>query len=167
MIIKLSNFDDGVHRLVFDEPVTAVGLSEPFKGNVHLEVKMDKSHSQIVLNGTLKVEAIFVCDRCNEEYTTDLINDFQVTFLFDKQPKEAEVLNLYYISPETDKINITNDVIDFAQLAIPMKRLCSEDCKGLCPRCGANLNTDVCRCKQEDTDSIWAPLLKLKKNINN
>lgn len=163
MIIKLSNFEDGVHNLVFDEPVASIGLNEPFTGNVHLEVKMDKSHSQVVLKGDLKVKAILECDRCGEEYTTDLENEFQVTYLFSKQPEETDTLNLYYLSPDTDKINITSDVKDFAQLAIPMKNLCSEDCKGLCARCGANLNTDVCKCTQSENDNIWAPLLKLKK----
>lgn len=163
MIIKLSNFSDGIHQLVFDEPVATIGLNEPFIGNVHLDVKMDKSHSQVVLNGLLKLEARLVCDRCGEEYTTDLVNDFQVTYLFNKQPGEAEVLNLYYISPDTDKIDLINDVIDFAQLAIPMKNLCSEDCKGLCPKCGTNLNIGECKCAPDESESIWAPLKKLKK----
>lgn len=163
MIIKLSNFSDGVHELVFDESAASIGLDGPFRGNIHLGVKMDKSHSQIVLNGSLKVKSDFVCDRCNEEYSTDLMNDFQVTYLFEKELVEAEVLNLYYISPDTDKIDLTDDVADYAQLAIPMKKLCREDCKGLCPRCGANLNIEACRCKEEEENSIWAPLKKLKK----
>ncbi len=48
-------------------------------------------------------------------------------------------------------------------LALPIKLLCSEDCEGLCPRCGINLNRDSCDCEREEGDPRWAPLRKLLK----
>jgi uncharacterized protein len=48
-------------------------------------------------------------------------------------------------------------------LALPMKPLCREDCKGLCPQCGTNLNTGSCECGPALEDPRLAPLKQLKK----
>lgn len=162
MIIKFTNYADGVHYIDFDEPARKIGLSEPFDGNVKVNVKMDKSHHQIVLDGTFTVHAHLNCDRCAEDFEKEITDSFRLTYLFGEKPEEDETLNLYYISPESDKINIDADVTDFAHLAVPMKKLCDEECKGLCPKCGTNLNKGECTCASEEINPIWAPLQKLK-----
>ena len=47
-------------------------------------------------------------------------------------------------------------------LMVPLKPLCREDCRGLCPNCGANLNLESCDCKTDKSDSPFAQLAKLK-----
>ena len=47
-------------------------------------------------------------------------------------------------------------------LMVPLKPLCQEDCRGLCPICGANLNRETCSCQAEKSDSPFAALAKLK-----
>ena len=49
-------------------------------------------------------------------------------------------------------------------LELPMRFLCSEDCKGLCPGCGSNLNNGPCDCVKTEGDQRWAPLKKLLNN---
>jgi uncharacterized protein len=49
-------------------------------------------------------------------------------------------------------------------LAIPMKTICRSDCKGLCPHCGTNLNSDECRCESHAGDPRLAPLARLKQD---
>jgi len=109
---------------------------------------MDKSHSQIVINGNLTVNAKYICDRCDEEYVEELRNYFQITYFFSTQYQMNENLNLYYISPDKDKIDLSTDVREFALLAEPMKKLCNSDCKGLCYKCGENLNISECKCEK-------------------
>jgi uncharacterized protein len=81
---------------------------------------------------------------------------------------ENEKLDVVYFHPETDKIDLTEDIRDYALLAVPMKRLCSENCKGLCTNCGADLNNGPCDCREEKMDPRWEPLqkLKLKNKLN-
>ena len=50
-------------------------------------------------------------------------------------------------------------------LALPARTLCSEDCKGLCPRCGANRNSDPCSCEGEIADARWSALGELRSRI--
>ena len=76
-------------------------------------------------------------------------------------------MHLEIITP--DKKVFEGDVIDFRDavqeqviMAIPMQPLCREDCRGLCPGCGANLNLEKCRCRPDDVDPRLAILKKLK-----
>ncbi|MCF6461041.1 YceD family protein [Clostridium sp. Cult3] len=60
---------------------------------------------------------------------------------------EDEVI--YYKGEELD---LTEDIMDMVILSLPMKPLCNEDCKGLCPKCGINLNKEECDCVLEEID---------------
>jgi uncharacterized protein len=79
---------------------------------------------------------------------------------------ESESDNITYISSEADVIDISNDVRDFSILAVPMKKLCSDNCKGLCSKCGQNLNEGDCQCSKDETDIRWLPLMELKNKLN-
>jgi len=67
---------------------------------------------------------------------------------------------------DTDKIDLDEYIRDYAVLAVPMKNLCSEDCKGLCPKCGKNLNEGTCNCSEENIDPRWESIQKLKTKNN-
>ncbi|HOI30008.1 MAG TPA: DUF177 domain-containing protein [Melioribacteraceae bacterium] len=164
MIIKYTNFSDGIHKLEFDEPVEKVGLENLFFGNVLVDCRMDKSQHQIVLNCEATVNSRFLCDRCNSEYESKINTVFQLSYIFSKSIQQSDDFNVKYLSPEQDKIDISKDVYEYTEIAIPMKKLCSEECKGLCPVCGKNLNLKKCNCHIEINNDIWEPLKKLKSN---
>ena len=100
-----------------------------------------------------------VCDRCGKE------------FLQDKEIPFACLLAEQLENGENDEIVLLEDgKVDLGDLArtafilgMDTKTLCSEDCKGLCPRCGADLNLGPCSCKKE-TDPRLAVLAKLLEN---
>ncbi|MFH1197626.1 MAG: DUF177 domain-containing protein [bacterium] len=164
MIIKFNNFPDGVHEIMFDEPCSEIGLGEPFFDNVKVKCRMDKSHSQLVLNNELTVRATFECDRCMKTFDIDLTNKFKLIYLCEPNLKSNEEENLYFLSPDADKIDISEDVNQFALLTVPMKKLCSEDCKGLCPECGKDLNLEQCSCQKAEVNPVWDRLKDLKIN---
>lgn len=167
MIIKYTNFSNGVHNFRLTGPVKKLGLEEMFFGNVDLDVKMDKSSHQIVLDCDLTVSFKFNCDRCNTETLRELKNHFQISYMFSKEKMENEDYNFKIISPDQDKIDLTDDVFEYLNLAIPLKKLCNDECKGLCTRCGKDLNFGTCNCEIKPDNDIWAPLQKLKENFNN
>ncbi|MBK7106801.1 MAG: DUF177 domain-containing protein [Ignavibacteriae bacterium] len=165
MIIKITNFPVGVHKIEFEKSISELQLGEPFIDKLNLICMMDKSIHQIILNCNLTIPAQFICDRCNSEYKTKLISDFSLVYIFDNK-ENIDDTNVFFISSKEDKIDITNDIIDYAKLTIPLKKLCNEDCKGLCFSCGVNLNLEKCNCKSETADPTWEPLLKLKNKLN-
>ena len=61
-----------------------------------------------------------------------------------------------------DQIDLGHLIVEQLQLAVPMKPLCDEACKGLCPQCGMNLNTGSCDCSQTWEDPRLAALRNLK-----
>ncbi|MDQ7816013.1 MAG: DUF177 domain-containing protein [Melioribacteraceae bacterium] len=164
MIIKYTNFSDGIHLINFEEPVEKLGLENLFFGNVIVDCRMDKSQHQIVLNCEATVNFKMICDRCNSESDTKLKSNFLLSYLFSKGPQESDDYNVKFLTADEDKINISKDVYEYTELTIPMKKLCREDCKGLCPVCGKNLNQITCDCHIEKHSDIWEPLKKLKSN---
>ncbi len=62
---------------------------------------------------------------------------------------------------QDERIDLAQMVLEQIVLALPMKPLCQEDCRGLCPECGVNRNTTSCACVLEETDPRWATLKTL------
>lgn len=162
MIIKYTNYSDGVHYVELKKSAAKLNLSEPFNGDVLLNCKMDKSISQIVFDCEVKANAELSCDRCAKDFIKELSNKFQIIYLFSKDEVDEEELNVHYLSPESDKIDLSNDAIEFCKLSIPLKVLCDDNCKGLCPSCGTDLNEKECDCSSENINPIWDKLKKLK-----
>ena len=114
-----------------------------------------------VLHLALTAETVLdaMCDRCGKEFTQEK----KVTYdcvLSDELQDESNV----------DIVPLENDTVDADELArtafileMDTKTLCSEDCKGLCSRCGADLNLVPCSCKKE-VDPRLAALAKLLEN---
>ena len=163
IIIKIHNFSDGIHELEFNESIKSLSLGEPFEDFVLCKIRMDKSNSQIVIDGQLSAKAKLTCDRCNDDFLTELSNQFKNVYLFANEQETSDDENVHFLNREADKIDLTDDFRDYARLSIPMKILCSEDCRGLCFKCGTNLNKSSCDCeKGTQANSVWADLEKLK-----
>jgi uncharacterized protein len=63
---------------------------------------------------------------------------------------------------EGDGLELNDVLREEILLALPMQRVCREDCKGICPVCGQNRNQNECRCHTETVDDRWAALKQLK-----
>ncbi len=74
---------------------------------------------------------------------------------------EAVDENLIFVPFGDDTVDITENVHDALLLAVTAKPVCSDDCMGLCPECGINLNTGECGCSNDKIDSRWQALSKL------
>ncbi len=166
MIIKISNLSEGEHNFVFDDKVDVLDLDNPFYGKYKSTIILNKLHDQLIISVNSIFKVKFECDRCATEYKTSLKSDYKMIYLMNEAPEETDSLNVTYISRDADKIDIKSDVREFALLSIPMKKLCKEDCKGLCYKCGKNLNIEQCSCSTEEIDSRWKPLMNLKDKLN-
>ena len=89
-----------------------------------------------------------------EEYfpTTDMVSGAPLAL-----PEEPG----YFTIDEHHVLDLTEALRQYALLAIPMRPLCREDCAGLCPTCGHNLNQGACGCSHREIDPRWAKLSKL------
>ena len=166
--IKVSNLANGRYEYEFDGKINDVEISEPYEGNYRTNVILNKFDNQIILDSTTNIGANLICDRCAKEFHSVISSSYRMIYLFthDVNDSAKGKIDLIYLHPETDKIDLAKDIRDYAILAVPMKKLCSEDCKGLCPKCGKNLNDGTCDCHEEKMDPRWEPLQKLKTKNN-
>jgi len=164
MIIKISNLSDGSYNYDFKGEVAEIGLREPYIGRYETNVELAKFQDQIILSSETKTKAGLICDRCDEDYSKVIKSEYKMVYLLRGTEEENESVDVVYLNADADKINIKDDVRDYALLAIPMKKLCNKECKGLCYKCGKNLNEGDCDCNQHEIDDRWKPLIKLKNN---
>jgi len=73
-------------------------------------------------------------------------------------PEEASAFTI----DEHHILDLTEGIRQYALIAIPMKALCKENCAGLCPKCGKNLNQGKCDCPADDIDPRWSRLAELR-----
>lgn len=113
---------------------------------------------ELKAEGKTKIER--VCDRCLETYTVDFT--FPIEEMMKKadgQEQENENIDILYIDGNT--VDLAEIVYTSLYVSLPSKALCSEECKGLCPICGQNLNMGMCSCEKEQTDPRFDILDKL------
>ncbi|MGW8161123.1 MAG: YceD family protein [Desulfobulbales bacterium] len=137
------------------------------RGPVHAIIMLKpKGQDRVLLTGELRTTLEFACDRCLETYVKDLDNNFSLDLEYapgtgreqaEHEISAAEMEMIYLQEPVIDIFEILNQQIF---LMLPEKHLCRESCRGLCPRCGANLNEATCSCKQELRSSPFAVLKK-------
>ena len=125
----------------------------------------------IEVTGTLDAKLRLSCSRCLGRYAHGLSTSFSVTYCRaghapTPEISESEVewtgedSDLYYF--KGDIIDLTEAVQEQLVMALPVKPLCQADCKGLCNGCGADLNTEKCKCKNNPVDPRFAVLKNLK-----
>ncbi len=137
---------------------------------VDVQCKITKASSAIYIQGGISVRLGIGCSRCLEDANILVEGDFSYTLVPVKPEKEedvelqAEELEISYYSG--DLIDLTPIICEQIILQIPIKPLCSEECKGLCPQCGTNMNVASCNCRSEFVDPRLAVLknIKIKNN---
>lgn len=121
------------------------------------------------LGGTVDTALLCKCSRCLSEFSRGLSAGFDLCYL--PQPKwkqEGVEIELKYEDMEVgfyDGIRLDVDlmVLEQIELSIPMRFICKEDCRGLCYRCGRNLNEGDCGCDLREPDSRLSVLLEFRK----
>jgi uncharacterized protein len=160
--IKASNLANGRYDYDFEGKASDLEIYEPYIGNFKTNVVLTKFDNQIILDSETGITASLICDRCAKEFHSVIKSHYRMIYLFRTNYNDSEKEDIVYLHPDKDKIDLDKDVRDYAILAVPMKKLCSDDCKGLCPKCGKNLNEGSCNCSEKIIDPRWELIEKLK-----
>lgn len=113
----------------------------------------------ISLNAELKGTIELVCSRCLQKFPYPIDLKIDERFTDDLENRDDEVIFINNYEVDINEI-VENNII----LSLPIKKLCREDCKGLCPICGTNLNISTCNCHEENIDPRFAKLKDLFSN---
>ncbi len=112
----------------------------------------------VFVDGTVESQLRLECVRCLEPFAFPVTLELAELF---RMPGTEVRPDAIYAMSEDGEIDLAPLIREHAWLAIPMKHLCDPECKGLCPHCGVNLNTDSCTCEEEHVDPRLAPLKEL------
>jgi len=134
---------------------------------VHLAFDIHKDKDKFRLVGLVQSELELPCSRCTEPYRFRVDQPFDLRYLPQSEASAEAETEVAEEDLETsfyrdDQIDLNELVREQFYLALPMKPLCRDDCKGLCPQCGANLNTETCDCEHGWEDPRLAALKQFK-----
>ena len=142
-----------------EEPVTA-------------DFSIDHKDRNLHIDGTVNTILGFRCSRCAKEFTKDFQIGFDLSYMpqpeWSDQNAEVELkyedMEIAFYDGIAFDVNLM--VLEQIELAMPMKIVCREDCKGLCFQCGADLNEGICSCGRDKSDPRLAALLDFRKKID-
>jgi uncharacterized protein len=137
-------------------------------GDVHFDGTLRKDEPRFMLSGRLQARLQVACGRCLEPFTLPV--DTQVDLTYVPHPSQAAEDEVELSADDLTTAFYRDQTLDLGEalreqfyLAMPMAPLCREDCKGLCPQCGTNLNQGTCACDVRWEDPRLAGLRTLLK----
>ena len=154
---------DPAKRLTFQFEMDLSDLEfsgrHPVSRPVVVEGQAYSSADVLLLDLTARSTLDAVCDRCGKEFLQDKEIPYSCMLAEELQDEDNDEIVLL----EEGKVDLSDLARTAFILGMDTKTLCSEDCKGLCPRCGADLNLGPCSC-QKEVDPRLAVLAKLLEN---
>jgi uncharacterized protein len=143
-------------------------------GMLEWSASAERAGDEIRITGSLNTSLQLSCSRCLEPAQVPIAKGFDLFFrqrdedMFDEDEEieltEAETRTAFFSGT---RLAITDILREQILLALPMKELCTIDCKGLCPRCGTNLNIGKCNCPKDDFSPHMETLLEIKRRLEN
>jgi uncharacterized protein len=135
---------------------------------VELAFDIFKDNAQFRLVGSVSTTLELPCSRCLEPFALPVASSFDLRYQphtentgeGEREVEEDDLTTAFY---ENDTIDLGHLMREQFFLALPMKPLCREDCQGLCPDCGTNLNRGTCSCERAWEDPRFAALKELRK----
>jgi len=142
-------------------------------GRVQLVREQHGKHSfinDIRIAGDLRTRVEFACARCLEPITRDVARKFDLLYRPQGSDAGKEELSVTAAEAEVGYYQgeglLLEDVLrEQILLALPLKVICREDCRGLCPHCGRNLNLEQCACAEPLEDPRWSALKDIREKL--
>ena len=136
-----------------------------FDGPIRVELVVSKNQDQLICQGQVTASAKLECSRCltGYDYTITSELSFVVDLAEGSEAARSEEEGYFVVDPSAASFEIDDLVREAIILSLPLKPLCSDDCRGLCPVCGIDLNSSQCSCVKEETDPRWDQLKRLSK----
>jgi uncharacterized protein len=181
MLIELAELE--LHPVDFQEefPPGAIDFGEEVRQLTLLKTSgraqlVEEHHGKrnviqdIRLNGNLATSLELLCARCLDPVVEDIKRDFDLLYRPLGTDAGNEELSVTVAEAEVgyyqgDGLVLEDVLREQVLLAVPLKVVCREDCKGLCPTCGKNRNTEPCSCAATLGDPRWSALKEIREKL--
>lgn len=124
-----------------------LGGAKPFCAPVKVRARLRSFAGSVELNAVVEYTMSMPCDRCAEPVTREYTREFSHTLVRESREDTGE-----FITVPDERLDLDALVLEDLIMDMPGQYLCREDCKGLCPSCGKNLNEGPCECGEPQVD---------------
>ena len=139
--------EDEFYDVTFPEPLYVQGTVKNMAGYISMRIVGKMNYKTF-------------CDRCSKPIESNLELVIERTVAESGNVANDEVDDDYLVV-EGSSVELDETIREEFVLSFPTKHLCSDDCLGLCPTCGCDLNNGKCNCNSKVTDPKWADILKM------
>jgi uncharacterized protein len=154
VLLSLASLVQGKNKIHLSIPAEDLATNKTLKilGNANVEILLLRSGDKLFLNGFIDFQAEINCAICAENFIKDFSEPIRAEYI--KQSLKLgrstlltrdEIDRFYYEDDSVDLLPLFHDTV---LLAIPLAPICREECRGICPGCGVNLNSEVCQCEK-------------------
>ncbi len=155
MIIDLSRLKEGGEHFQGEELPTILELEpdamvQPLTP-IRYDLLVELTPGELVVRGSLSLRVGTECNRCAKK--------------LEREVRVPHFVCVREFRELTEAIDLTPDMREDIILAFPNYPVCSPECRGLCPRCGVNLNETTCSCRPPEDHQTWDALDQLKKRM--
>jgi uncharacterized protein len=142
--------------ITLPEPFGEAAMSVVADSIVEVDVRLESVHEGVLATGDVYATAVGECSRCLDPLKTAVEVDFQELFAYSGTGEDD-----FTVSDE--HIDLEPVIRDAVVLSLPFQPVCSPDCLGLCAECGVKMAEDPNHSHEQQVDSRWSELLKLKE----
>lgn len=174
MIVDVSQIEEAILPFEFSVRPDELELETTnfrLSGPVAVSGTISRHIGSVAVKGRIEGTAEIDCSRCLQPIQGPLSLDFDVEYLTEGELGGEGEHELQAADLDVDELG--GNQLDLRQLAreqillnIPEQVYCTEDCKGLCEKCGANLNLVDCNCGEDEVDPRWEALKNLKDSLS-
>ncbi|UCD17613.1 MAG: DUF177 domain-containing protein [Candidatus Zixiibacteriota bacterium] len=146
------------------DPLEGAVEGVSFRDVVKMRINLQKVKEEYYCHGLVSAQIEVECSRCLEMFKTELATEMECVI---KTGEGKPVLSsgvmeeCIYLKQNEHVVDLTDVVRQALTLALPLKPVCREECRGLCPNCGVNLNEEECDCSEDEIDERWEGLRNL------
>jgi uncharacterized protein len=147
-------------QLSADDPVWEADDPKP-ESPVHVTGRLSAAGpGRFYWHGRIEGDLALECSRCLNEAHAHVSDEAHLIFA-ERGGEEIDDPDVYLLDPNARELDLRPALREEWLLAAPSYSLCRDDCKGLCPRCGTDLNAGTCNCEAKSPDPRWDALRKL------
>jgi len=163
MKVNIQKLSEGLHEVSEEISAEDLGFTEAVKvlGNLKVNAFVDKFEDSFRVKLNIKMDVIEQCDKCLEEFNSGFDETGEQIY----QIGEGEFTDddIEILPKNTREIDLSKLINEVFLINSPIQKICMENCRGLCPNCGKDLNKTTCDCKHESIDPRLEKLKSLIK----
>ena len=144
-----------------DDPLfveSGIRFASPLRARIEATIAVS---DEVVIRGSVQGSLVQECRRCLAELNSQVDTELTLVFVPAEELGEDPEGDVYPLEATATELDLRGPICEELVLTVPSYMFCKEDCEGLCPRCGTNLNEKNCQCSGEDADSRWDVLRAL------